>query len=119
MRSVFAAAAAVAACALAAASTAVAAPALEGSTIPDPVNKYCPSGTIVANVMFGIANNADRGTLKNVWAFDGSTRDGGSAYSRYLTIIRLLDGRYCAALRDAGQFTTVTGPSPGGLGIVT
>jgi hypothetical protein len=119
MRSVFAAAAAVAACALTAVSPAVAAPALEGPTIPDLVNKYCPVGTTVANVYIGIANNADRGALGNVWAFDGYTREGGSAYTRQLTIIRIGPDLYCAAVKDSGRFTTVTGLSPGGTGIVT
>jgi hypothetical protein len=118
MRSVFAAAAAVAACALALASTAVAAPALEGPTIPDLVNKNCPLGTTVASVAYGIANAADYGALGNVWAFDGSTRDGGAAFTRQLVIIRVNSGVYCAATRDSGYFTTVTGLSPGGTGLV-
>ena len=118
MRPVFAAAAAVAACALVAASTAVAAPTSDGPTIPDLVNKFCPTGQTVVNVTQTIANDADRGAL-GVWAFDGYTRAGGSAYTRQINVLRIGPNLYCAATRYSGQFTTVEGPSPGGTSKVS
>jgi hypothetical protein len=113
MRRVFAAAAAVAACALGAASTAVAAPGLDGPTIPE-LAKYCPTGKTVVNISQTIANNADRGVRGNVWAFDGSTRQGGAPYTRMIVVLEVAPGLYCAATHDSGRFTTVGGWSPAG-----
>jgi hypothetical protein len=71
----------------------------------------CPStARLVANVTNVATNDPILGASGNVWAI--------GSYTRQLLVYRVDAATYCVMWRDSGSFTTIAGPSPGGLGLV-
>lgn len=64
----------------------------------------CGHAKLAVNVTQKIINDADSGTLGNVWAFD--------AYNRHIQLWQTGPNTFCAIVDYHGQFTTVAGPSP-------
>lgn len=70
----------------------------------------CPQGNLVINVKQRVLNDVDSG-LGGYWVFDD--------FVRSIQVVELYPGTYCAALKYQGQFTTIAGPSPSGVGEVS
>src|SRR6185312_1302142 len=73
------------------------------------VTASCPAtAPMIAGVTYTVAADTSVGVLGNVWATD--------TYTRTVLVYRVSATTYCAVLRDAGTFTSLGGPSPGGGG---
>ncbi len=58
----------------------------------------------VVNIKYSVTNDADSGTLGNVWAFDN--------YNKTVQVWPQTDGSFCAVVKYMGQFVTNAGDSP-------
>jgi hypothetical protein len=70
----------------------------------------CPAGSPLINVNQKIFNDIDSAVGGTYWAYDDIVR--------HITVVSLGGNSYCASVQYQGSFTTVSGPSPNGTGIV-
>jgi hypothetical protein len=73
---------------------------------PAQTNLGCGSGKLVLGVSYRVLNDVDTGVKGNNWAFD--------TYTRTVRVWRKAPGRYCSASTYRGEFTSISGWSPGG-----
>jgi hypothetical protein len=73
---------------------------------PAQTNLGCGSGKLVLSVSYRVLNDVDTGVKGNNWAFD--------TYTRTVHVWRKAPGRYCSASTYRGEFTSISGWSPGG-----
>jgi hypothetical protein len=73
---------------------------------PAQTNLGCGSGKLVLSVSYRVLNDVDTGVKGNNWAFD--------TYTRTVRVWRKAPGRYCSASTYRGEFTSISGWSPGG-----
>jgi len=70
----------------------------------------CGGGKLVINVTQKVVNDADSG-FGGAWAFD--------SYNRQIQVWQTAPGMFCGIVNYAGQFVTLAGTSPSGIGAVT
>src|SRR2546425_4294039 len=70
----------------------------------------CPPGNLVINVKQRVLSDVDSGIAGNFWAFDD--------FVRSIQVVEIVPSTFCATVKYQGQFSTVEGTAPGGIGTV-
>jgi len=70
----------------------------------------CPSGNLVINVKQRVLSDVDSGVAGNFWAFDD--------FVRSIQVLEIGPSTFCATVKYQGQFSTIAGTAPGGIGTV-